>query len=489
MTGDGGGFTACTSNFDITATGDYVGGFSGDRGGGVDCYATGQITVSGSDYVGGFAGYGGSITGCTANVTINGTGEYCGGIVGYMYRGTIDSCHATVSINTGSYYYGRAVGGLVGYIDDTGTIVDCSSSGYVTGTAQVGGLLGHQRRSGSVERSHSSVQVNGTTYGQDTGGLVGLNEGDVTECFATGSVTGADNVGGLIGNNGAEHYAGQVSNCYATGYVSGTDSTGGFIGFNDNPGKAYNCYSTGRVVGFLYHGGFIGQNLGAVGGCYWDTITSQRSISQGGIGKTTTEMKMAATFVGWGSDGIWSINEGVSSPYLSWEDRPGETIPDVSYWSGDGTEQSPYLIYTADELYMLGLDTSAFDKHFKLMADIDLSGYNGLGGNLQFQPIGGFKGVFDGNGHTVSNLSITTLTQRNIGLFGSVAWSHNNTLIKDLGIIDPVINAPNSSDVGALAGFVSGDILRCYSQGGTITGSSYVGGLIGETSSGSIDQC
>ena len=95
------------------------------------------------------------------------------------------------------------------------------------------------------------------------------------------------------------------------------------------------CYSAGKVSGNTYSGGLIGadDHSAFVVGCFWDTETSGKTTSANGAGKTTAEMKKAATFSGsgWdfvgetnnGTDDIWRIDEGKDYPRLSWEAQAG----------------------------------------------------------------------------------------------------------------------------------------------------------------------
>ena len=75
----------------------------------------------------------------------------------------------------------------------------------------------------------------------------------------------------------------------------------------------------------------------------------------------------------------------------------------AQYAGGSGAADDPYLITTAEQMNSIGLDPNNWDKHFKLMADIDLSAYQ----ERRFNAIGtrevAFSGVFDGNGHGISN--------------------------------------------------------------------------------------
>jgi predicted outer membrane repeat protein len=159
----------------------------------------------------------------------------------------------------------------------------------------------------------------------------------------------------------------------------------------------------------------------------------------------------------------------------------------AKYGGGTGEPNDPYLIYTAEHLNTIGIDTKDCDKHFKLMADIDLD--PNLPGCKVFDEavIGYFKGVFDGNGHTISNFSYTTSNGLYIGLFRQI--SGQNAQIKDLGLIAPDIDAGAGSHVGSLVGQVSsGTITNCYVEGGNVLGEELVGGLVG-LNHGNLNDC
>ena len=100
--------------------------------------------------------------------------------------------------------------------------------------------------------------------------------------------------------------------------VSGADNfVGGLVGVNE--GTITNSYSTGSVSGNNFVGGLVGFNIGGTTtDSYWDTETSGQSSSAGGTGKTTEEMKQKATFVNWDFDTVWGIVEAVTYPYLQW---------------------------------------------------------------------------------------------------------------------------------------------------------------------------
>jgi len=80
----------------------------------------------------------------------------------------------------------------------------------------------------------------------------------------------------------------------------------------------------------------------------------------------------------------------------------------AQYGGGSGTAEEPYLIYTAEQMNEIGQNKKDWDKHFKLMVDIDLASYTGTNFNIIGRPSWLFTGVFDGNGYTISNFSYTS---------------------------------------------------------------------------------
>jgi sugar lactone lactonase YvrE len=95
-----------------------------------------------------------------------------------------------------------------------------------------------------------------------------------------------------------------------------------------------------------------------------------------------------------------------------------------------------------------------------------------------------FKGVFDGNGHTISNFTYDSNGVDYVGIFGFTMLAE----IKDLGLLEPNVESGDGYYVGALVGFNWGTTINfCYSEGGRISGTSSVGGLVGE--SGSVSNC
>jgi len=240
--------------------------------------------------------------------------------------------------------------GLFGYLAPGGKVTKVSVENVtVTGTSCVGGLVG--TNDGTVSNSHSAGGVNGCH--NNVGGLVGSNWGTVSNCYSSGNVTGDEYVGGLVGSSAVDVISsystasvtgawgvgglvglntGPVSNCYSIADVTGEYSVGGLVGFIDR-GTVSTCYATGNANGDSGVGGLVGDNYeGTVSNCFWDTETTGQSASDGGTGKTTAEMQDITTLLDASWDvvavadlgtrnpsHIWNIVDGVTYPFLSWQ--------------------------------------------------------------------------------------------------------------------------------------------------------------------------
>ncbi|MFC1739061.1 GLUG motif-containing protein [Planctomycetota bacterium] len=255
------------SQVSILGTGDFCGGLAGYHrdGAATNCYATGSVT--GASQVGGLFGqnYHSAITNCYAegDVTGNADSAYYGGLVGAQCGDDISSCHAAGNVNG---YDG--VGGLVGYVDNNyglSNISNCYSTGEVTGSgSDVGGLIGLQHRgSSSINDCYSTHAVYGS--GNNVGGLVGrFNNGTISDCYGLGSIgSGGTSVGGVVGYSAAS-----ISRCYCnSGVVEGSSIVGGLVG--DNRGSISQCYSVSDVNSLGNDaGGLIGYNNGSVENSY-----------------------------------------------------------------------------------------------------------------------------------------------------------------------------------------------------------------------------
>jgi len=167
------------------------------------------------------------------------------------------------------------------------------------------------------------------------------------------------------------------------------------------------------------------------------------------------------------------------------------------YGGGTGQANEPYLIYSGSDLYTLSTSPVDWHKHFKLMADIDLSGPD-CPVQPAFSPIGyqqwnpfetkPFTGVFDGNGRRISNLKYRCDSADNVGLFGYVDGP--DAQIKDVWLVNVDVNAAAGRYVGALVGKLNaGSVTGCLLTGGAVIGGNFVGGLVGYNFNGIISDC
>jgi len=342
-------------------------------------------------------------------------------------------------------------GALVSW--NSGLVSFCSSTGRVFGSASSGGLVGINF-GGHIIECFSSCNVS-SGNGQGAGGLVGLNESgsSIRNCYATGNVTEGRLIGGIVGIN-----AGTIANCYSTCRVNPTEEQ---------------------------TGGIAAKNYVVIVNSYWDMETSLLQTSDGGEGKSTSDMKSLTTYLGWG-DGAWVLDEGKDYPRLAWEDTPGIIITDPIFFDGSGTAHDPYQIRTAEDIKLIGRLPNTWDKHFKLIADIDLEGYDATNFNLIGGEVGmPFSGVFDGCGHSISNFSYDRNKYESyIGLFRCVRG--RDAVVRNLALVEPNLNSTKHPDifricVGSLCGEISdgATIQDCYVRGGTVRGDFSVGGIIG----------
>ena len=167
-----------------------------------------------------------------------------------------------------------------------------------------------------------------------------------------------------------------------------------------------------------------------------------------------------------------------------------------SFGGGTGTAADPYLITSGAELAYLAQSVNGGNayagKYFTLMYDLDLR-------EREFTPIGTyekpFSGIFDGGGHTISGLSISTFTKSDrvmIGLFGHVQDGQLSNLRLDAPKVNVNLNTvPSYVYIGALCGryantsktYDEGGIHTCLVENGVITATRgptvYAGGVVG----------
>jgi hypothetical protein len=157
------------------------------------------------------------------------------------------------------------------------------------------------------------------------------------------------------------------------------------------------------------------------------------------------------------------------------------------YSGGTGEPNNPYLIATPDDLNSIGLDPNDWDKHFKMIADINMVGITGTKFNIIGSQNYPFVGVFDGNGHSTSNFTYIAPQKADVGLFAYVYGP--NACIRNVVLNKTFVSG--KEEVGSLVGYLKeGIVSLCSVNDGNVNGIDSVGGLIGFNSNyGNISNC
>ena len=444
------------------------------------------------------------------------------------------------------------VGGLVG--SSEGDISNSYATGAVTGHENVGGLVGN-KNAGTVSNSYATGSVMGDDY---LGGLVAYNDqATVSNSYATGSVTGTtgEDVGGLVGYT----YRGTVSNSYATGSVTGVSDVGGLVGRSFG-GTVSNSYATGSVTGSGSVGGLVGSQFGGtITASYYNSQTTGQSDTGKGVAKTTAYLLAPTSSTGiyatWGVD-HWDFGANEEYPVLKIDVNGNGTAGDLADLraqrplrleaDGDGLIE----VSTLEQLNAIRYDltgngeditnevayNAAFGvgvlpgiiRGYELINDLDFNDSNNdgtandpskwaegaSGGDVVaggWESIGDnssrFTAIFEGNGHTISNLFIDKSSTNYIGLFGYI--SGNSAELRNIGLLEVKVTGDEyvgglvganfqstvsgsyatgavegNNNVGGLVGNNFGEISVSYTTG-TVTGNNNVGGLVGWNNSGS----
>lgn len=426
---------------------------------------TGAVTVTnstgstGDGGIGGFAGILGNtvVSGVTLNASsgsITAPGCYrVGGLIGYGLDG---GSVALSSTNLPIANADHTVGGFLGYNNGCSySITTSKASGNVTARyGYLGGFQGTTSCNAAITQSIATGTVTrtdtGTWYGSNYGGFCG-GGCNATNCFATGDVRTQDTLstrkGGFCGGSCT------ITNSYSTGNTM--YNSGGGVYVQDNTSAET--------------GGLCGQSAGCtVVNSYWDSTLATRVSTNGGTGVSTATLKDPTFLIsnGWNFASIWrtppalpSVYNNSDYPIFQWQ-TSGYTLPTVASLlaSGTGTSVDPYLISSAADLrnipYAMQIDSNVALAYFKIpnATTIDLTGLPAPAIGNSTTP---FRGHFDGNNQTISNLSTTSMHSYSGTLFnylGAGAYVH------DLNIsnVTMVHNAAGYMYTGGVVGYAAG---------------------------------
>ena len=290
-------------------------------------------------------------------------------------------------------------------------------------------------------------------------------EGDV-------NVPNRSTIGGIVANNSG----GTVQNCGFYGVVEGWTSVGGVVG----SGNAVNCW-------YYYTGMDEGYSQSVCGGTATNCYTNVNAEQTGVTVVTAEQFKGAAVVGETGKTVVELLNDALPTDCMNWlqgVDYPVFIKP-VIKWDGTATvavepnAEGIYEISTGAQLAWLAQQVNNKNvfsgETVMLTADIDL-------GEQEWTPIGvnfrrngkSFQGTFDGNGHIVTGLKISSGNADNMGLFGPIS----KAIVKNL-IVEGNVNMPNRSTIGGIvADNRDGTVQNCGFYG-EVYGFNSVGGVVG----------
>ncbi|MDR0533750.1 MAG: filamentous hemagglutinin N-terminal domain-containing protein [Verrucomicrobiales bacterium] len=467
-----------------------VGGLAGASTGAAliqQSYAKG-VSVTGYQDVGGLVGLNGASASVVVGKLIDGSsastvtgavqvGGLIGNNAGYVTQSSVLGT-GTVLARDWLGTAAQSIGGLVG--NNSGSVVSSFGSitvGQAAGTTDasyVGGLVGYNRVSGVL----SGVYANGTVSGyQNVGGLVGGNDGSLgVQSNASGIVTGSINIGGLVGSNN-----GLIDEqSFATGAVSGGTSVGGLVGYNSSSGTISKVYAQGSVNGVSNVGGLIGNN------------------AAGNITLSNASGKVTGSSMNVG--GLVGNNAGnISASYASGDviaptaNNVGGLVGNNSGTIGSNSGTNRVQSYASGTLVigniavggLVGTNSGVIGDALSIVeslsqyvkASANVTGQSSVGGlvgdNLGTVQQATASGVVKGSG-SVSNIGGLVGSNEDSGII-TVSFASGTVLGNGTGSTN---GTATDTNIGGLVGLNLGQISKSYALNSVI-GDNAVGGLVG----------
>ena len=394
-----------------------------------------DLTLSGADQTAPFRNVvGGTVKNVNfANVNVTGTSQRAAGAVGRAENALIEN--VTVS---GSISGTKEMGGIVGVALKKTTIKNCVNNANLSCSSSTnGGILGNIY---CATNNSSYVNVENC-----------INNGNVT-ATASGNAFIGGVVGASVDVSGYAFY--RILNCTNNGTVNSAGHyVGGVVGIARaalTGSVVANCRNNGNVTGVKYVGGITGAARANVLGCASETD----NLINGSAANTLNPVGGAADTAG----------------YLSGTKETGAT-----YVTGALLTEAISSVAEL-EAYRDAVNAGTATGGAYLTADINLTSV------ANWTPIGTetnkFMLVFDGNGHTISNLTISG--EQYLGLFGYCSNSGNaGAGIRNLNIEDASITCTGYS--GILVGRMASTAISGVTVSGSIASSEMwpTGGIVG----------
>ena len=359
----------------------------------------------------------------------------------------------------------------------------------IQGGDKVGALVGHQAY--SSEGIENCAVIGGKIQGINrAGGLVGnMEESPIKNCYTTCEVIATDYyAGGIVG---AHKVGSGLENCYATGNVSGSEKSGGIAGEARNVER---CVALGQTVTGESSHRVLSESNGKLNVYAWrsmkvngNTVTYGAANNENGADLVYNGGALSTQFSEiFENDDAWTYTEN-GLPIL--KVVKGEQSSELPSWML--SSETTIYITTAQQLKQLADEVNAGDsksgKTVLLMNDIDLSVYP------NWSPIGTlkpntsqvsypFSGVFDGQNHTISNLTCTSNTNGYAGLFGNFDGTVQNLILRDAQI------TVEGQAAAVVCENYKGQVLNCAMIGGSVKGKSVAGGVVCYNR-GTVENC
>ncbi len=358
----------------------------------------------------------------------------------------------------------------------------------IEGKDQVGALVGYQAYSNQGIKNCAVIggKIQGRSH---VGGLVGyMEESPIQNCYSTCEVVAMDfYAGGIVGDH---RVVASIRNCYATGNISGTYS-GGIVGVAKDvercvalgqtvTGKSSNRVTDSVRISDVYAWGDMKVN--------GNTVTYGAANNENGADLVYNGGALSTQFSEiFANDDAWTYTEN-GLPIL--KVVKGEQSSELPSWML--SDASTIYITTAQQLKQLADEVNAGDsksgKTVLLMNDIDLSVYpnwSPIGTlNLNWSDVSRpFSGVFDGQNHTISNLTCTSVTNGYAGLFGNFDGTVQNLILRDAQITVEGLQA-----AAVVCENYKGQVLNCAMIGGSVKGKGVAGGVVCYNR-GTVENC
>ncbi len=306
--------TNCTNNGAVGNNNSiYVGGIAG-YGEGVQINEShNHTTVQGNNYVGGIVGKisSGSVTACANNGNVSGK-DYIGGVVGNAKDITVSGCTNSENVTSSGT---SAIAGIVGGLEESATIEikNCENSGTISaGKANgVAGILGHT----NADSCNNAINVSnckntGTVIGsRNAGGIGGRIETTRTtstsaslifrNCYNSGNISATPNgtVGGIVGylyaNGGSAANIAIVLYCFNQGTISGKNNIGGIVG---NPNQTANKAAVRIGYSYTTYGQIAGTSNATVDATAYTIATGTNAPSNNNGGSYLLYNESTTTF-------------------------------------------------------------------------------------------------------------------------------------------------------------------------------------------------